>query len=1509
MRRFVKFLDNHFDFSIRAVNCLKYISILLAAVCVFDFSASARSKWYGVKWRHSAKLGILAKGGPHGHCIITFEWDERNKRFEPHVDDYAWYYDKARRNQGGRANNKTRQGYEHKFRYDKLVYIFGKGTGWNSGGRPHLDIHVASENTRDLLKNLGNFRKKLDYIKGNQNRYFLAHNDRVGYKIKYINGIFHVQADRNVRSNEVGKLLDEDGDVYELPNSDGRNINTGNNRVTVANYTKDNLIVGHKRGGAHISRGRHKGRHKYDRDRDYWKHGNGHQQNYAFNNDTDIIWFDRDGDGHDGYWLAPRDWKNKNRIKRIEIHGRGSNNYKVQVQTIDNKWFCATYDQDKRCSYNMKIHKNNKGEPFDDVDGKKIRINYPGIKSDQNPKFHPLTPVSRDKVIKIQHIENGDHVWINQPARNIKLEKNGAMRVNFISHHDDLGIHKINGRSLVLRYEDWKPQRVQKFAGAGNRIKHILVMPKTEKMEVIMENKFSFRKGEPQKWEGYCIGKRCDRNRFIPFHFRDDAKENITNRPHKYHRLKAPDPAKSDRIVFVEAWPNGREGINVTQPARQIKDIKSANDMVAVNFMSTADDLGISFRKGGSSDIKYALEYNDWHKIKDRKGKIIKYRNKHGQMVPINILRILAFNNYKIKLELITNSWVDNNNKKWDGFCIGQKCDQNRFKSISYNNKTKIRNAKFKTLKPYGVLVRWEGGNHIYLQQGNGYSSKLWKKTTKSLNFNSNQDSIGIDFVGDGKAGILFKKEIWKDGNTPTDIIKGVNVVYVHTVDKSIFCYGSKCPCKFRHIKRSGETIKGINGKHMNRTYNEMHPSHLPACKKLIKLGYANDEYYSKIRKNESNLANKFYMRNLVVPPHHTYAEKDQGMDSSILLQKVKKLTHSDILEISNNKSRRAIHIPSKDLDAIGILTEWASLDDNDTTGKTNDKNEIFYPHTGLALAKAAGWDGKWIDSKRGLFKKEVNSHILILQKIHPVTKVGVISISTRPTGRKSGWENNIRGGKSSTNQYGFGEKIQVHEGYHNSLRSSWSKQTSDIKSVKNEGGIKETLDRMIDNMKQSGALDIQFIISGHSQGGGMAQLIAAKLVGTGYVESAARKLGKDGNDRLWLINYGAPGVFNNAKSAQKVENAIGRDNILRFWRQWDAVPFLAKHHIGTSLMVEAPNGVISYINTVYKAGNKINPKALKYMHKMVHITDQDNKRKVVDKYKGAYIDNHLLPLYLHNRYPHYADIARKIEAELKPVIKKIALKSKANIIAAGINYPIYTNIQENYSLGVKPWQVKDDVQEEMLSIQYSTAPVQLAEPADDEVEATEDSDSEQGEAGTENNRQEQDGATTGTSSSSLPSPVITPIATKLTQISQMCTGSDGFGESNGYIMASANSNERLKCGSTYHDEFKIAKDIMQMDRVDGINVYRNQGNLASLGDFLVLSIDGQELEFMKTCESVQIIKIGEDQYLVSGYCWDIDNDTMMSNMFRQRLYIDNPISFNELRLIRNVNGRLKLIK
>ena len=1504
LHRFMNFINVSFNLCSNTMVYTKFASVLLVILYIFNFDTLARSEWYGEKSKHRAQLGILAKGGPNGHCIITFEWDGKNKKFEPHVDDYAWYYDQGRRNQGDRANNVSRQGGKHKFSTNKLVYIFWKGIDrekkWN-GNRPHLNVHVAHQNVWSLPRKLGSFKKKINYLKGSAKRYLLAHNDGIGYKIKYVNnggfkgGIFHVQVDKNVKTNDVGKLLDKNGNVYELPNSDERYLDRGNNRVFVANYTSDNLIVGYKRGGKHIDSGGDKGRYKYDHDRDYWKHGNGHQQSYNFNRHNDggdIIWFDRDGDGHDGYWLAPRDWKRENRIRRIEIHRRGGN-YKVQVQTIDNKWFCASDDQDKRCHYNYKKHKDHKGNPLEHVDGKRIRINYKG-KSDQNPKFYPLTPVSRNSIIKIKHVENGDHAKIHQPVHNFKLKSKGVARVNFINRRNDLGISmhdaadtaswNAKGRSIVLYYDDWKPYKLQQFAGVGNRIKHVLVMPKTEKLEVIMEQKFSFRTGEAKKWEGYCIGKRCDRNRFLPFHYRDDQKKSINNSSRKYHRLTAPDPKQNKHIVFVEAWSG--HNVDVKQPVREVNKIRAEHDMVAVNFMSSADDLGIDF--DGDSKAGYLIKYNDWREIKDRKEKVIKYRNKRGQMMPIKILRILTHKHNR--LEVITNSWVDNNNKKWDGFCIGQKCDRNRFKSMSYNNKTKIRGAEFKTLKPYGVLVRWEGGNHIYLQQGNGYSSKLWGKTTKSLSFNYNQDSIGIDFVGDGKAGILFKKEIWKDGHTPTNIIKGVNVVYVHTADRSIFCYGSKCPCKFRHIKRSGETIKGINGKHMNRTYNEMYPSHLPACKKLIKLGYANDEYYSKIRKNESNISNKFYMRNLVVPPHHTYAEKDQGMDSSKLLQNVKKLTHNDILGISNNKSRKAIHIPSKDLDAIGMLTEWASLDDNDTTGKTNDKNEVFYPHTGLALAKAAGWDGKWIDSKRGLFKKEVNSHILILQKVHPVTKVGVISISIRPTGRKSGWENNIRAGKSSTDQYGFGEKIQIHEGYHNSLRSSWSKQTSDIKSVKNEGGIKGTLDKMIDSMKESGAVDIQFIISGHSQGGGMAQLIAAKLVGTGYVASAARKLKKEGNDRLWLIDYGAPGVFDNAKSAQKVENAIGRDNILRFWRQWDAVPFLAKHHIGTSLMVEAPNGVIRYINTVYKAGNKVNPKALKYMHKMVHITDQDNKRKVVDKYKGAYIDNHLLPLYLHNKYPNYADIARKIEAELKPVIKKIALKSKANIVAAGINYPIYANTQENYPLGVKPWQVKDDVQEEMLSIQYSIqGSGQVTQPTISNTQSNAQSSTDLN-TPVDNNNQ--------ISSSAF-------IATKMQNAG--CIGYENISESDNYIMASANANVRLRCGSTYHDEFKIAKDVMQMDRVSNISVYRNQGNLASLGDFLVLSIDGQELEFMKTCENVQIIKVGEDQYLVSGYCWDIDETAMISNISRQRSYINRPVTFNDLKLIQNEGGYPKV--
>ena len=199
--------------------------------------------------------------------------------------------------------------------------------------------------------------------------------------------------------------------------------------------------------------------------------------------------------------------------------------------------------------------------------------------------------------------------------------------------------------------------------------------------------------------------------------------------------------------------------------------------------------------------------------------------------------------------------------------------------------------------------------------------------------------------------------------------------------------------------------------------------------------------------------------------------------------------------------------------------------------------------------ARKLGWDKvKWLKSRRGLQLKSIKKaafvesrdHILMLGKMHEESKVGVVIIAARCTSRKLGWLNNILSLPVRTKFYGFDRHISVHSSFHSSLKSSWSGKTSNINEIKENGGILETLDSWINDFKDKNAKDIQIIVTGHSQGGAMANLISAKLIGEGHIKRLASLFNVSDENRLWLIAYGVPAVIKGGRGWCNNDDTLG---------------------------------------------------------------------------------------------------------------------------------------------------------------------------------------------------------------------------------------------------------------------------------------------------------------------------------------------------------------------------------
>ena len=126
-------------------NLISYMiqfSIIVYALFIFNADAFA-VRWTGKHNRYSAQLGIVAKGGANRYSIITFE--RNGNKIVPHVDNYAWYYN------GNRQDQKKNNPRHHGINYGDVVYIFGKNKGWNSNGRPHLDVQKDGKREREIF--------------------------------------------------------------------------------------------------------------------------------------------------------------------------------------------------------------------------------------------------------------------------------------------------------------------------------------------------------------------------------------------------------------------------------------------------------------------------------------------------------------------------------------------------------------------------------------------------------------------------------------------------------------------------------------------------------------------------------------------------------------------------------------------------------------------------------------------------------------------------------------------------------------------------------------------------------------------------------------------------------------------------------------------------------------------------------------------------------------------------------------------------------------------------------------------------------------------------------------------------------------------------------------------------------------------------------------------------------------------------------------------------------------
>lgn len=149
--------------------------------------------------------------------------------------------------------------------------------------------------------------------------------------------------------------------------------------------------------------------------------------------------------------------------------------------------------------------------------------------------------------------------------------------------------------------------------------------------------------------------------------------------------------------------------------------------------------------------------------------------------------------------------------------------------------------------------------------------------------------------------------------------------------------------------------------------------------------------------------------------------------------------------------------------------------------------------------------------------------------------------------GTKEGWDwlTNLNGLTGNVGHV-YGSTGTVHTGFHQRF-------------MENKNVVLDTVQQLINKLGK----DTEILVTGHSLGGAQASLAAAFL-----------KQNLSNKANISLVTFNAPRVFSE-KTAMDVESLIGKDNMLRVWRDKDPVSIaalgaLGYKHAGHSIKLDA---------------------------------------------------------------------------------------------------------------------------------------------------------------------------------------------------------------------------------------------------------------------------------------------------------------------------------------------------